>query len=241
MVSGVVIVLVGCMTHRGQRRSINEDSYLVRELSLGHLLAVADGMGGHQAGDVASSMAMEILETFTFQHFNLQEMVEVIVKMNQVIYGKAQSHSNYYGMGTTLTLSLFIGDRILLGHVGDSRAYLLEEDDLRRLTTDHSLVTELLNLKEITEEESLHHPYRHILSQALGTEQSIEVESHEVPVSHGSILLLCTDGLTNHVSEGEIKEILTEYRPHEAVQFLVDRANELGGQDNITAVVCSFI
>lgn len=239
MLSGVFILLLGFRTHKGMVRKMNEDRYLIRNLSLGHLLAVADGMGGHNAGDVASSMAIELLKEYPFEDLSIHEVEGAIAQANHIIYEKSLEDSEYNGMGTTLTISLLKEERILLGHVGDSRAYLMGENGLKRLTTDHSLVNELVKTNEITEAESVNHPLRHVLSQALGTEREIAVDSKELELLKSTTLLLCTDGLTNHVKDEELQEILSHQEPQKAADLLVERANELGGQDNITVIVCS--
>lgn len=242
MVSGVYIVLLGFKTHKGMVRKNNEDRYLVRDLSPCHLLAVADGMGGHNAGDVASSMAIEFLEKYSFECLTLEEIEGAIHEVNHKIFTKSIEDPMYLGMGTTLTISIIKENCILLGHVGDSRAYMVDEDGMRCLTTDHSLVNELLKTKEITEEESIHHPLRHVLSQAVGTERDIHADYQYLEIQNKTTILLCTDGLTNHVPEEEIEVILRDHepQPQRAADELVARANHLGGQDNITAIVCAL-
>lgn len=240
MVSGVYTVQLGFKTHKGMVRKNNEDRYLVRNLSPCHLLAVADGMGGHNAGDVASSMAIELLESYPFEGLNLSEIEGAILAINQAIFAKSTEDPERLGMGTTLTIALLKESCILLGHVGDSRAYMVGDDGMRCLTTDHSLVNELLKTKEITEEESIHHPLRHVLSQAVGTEKTICADYQSLEIGNRATLLLCTDGLTNYVPEDEIERILRDYEPQRAAEGLIDRANNLGGQDNITAIVCSL-
>ncbi len=236
----VLCVSLGFGTDRGRVRKVNEDRYLVRELESGIMLAVADGMGGHRAGDVASSLAIKALENYSFQDYSIRELEEAVDLGNEKILEAAGKKTSLQGMGTTLTISLIVENRMLLGHVGDSRCYLFRQGSLERLTTDHSLVNDLLQENKISREESRHHPYRHVLNRALGTDHRVQVECKEYDLEPEDILLLCTDGLTNLVSEEKIADILADHSPETAVEILIEEANRRGGKDNITAVVFQF-
>jgi protein phosphatase len=228
-------VSVGAATDIGQVREGNEDSYLV----VAPLFAVADGMGGHRGGEVASNLALEtVQQMFQRQEGSLADQVETA---NRAVFERSQSDRSVSGMGTTLTAALVDRNRVHLVHVGDSRAYLFRGGELTQLTEDHTLVHRMVVEGEISEEEAETHPHRSILTRALGVDQSVQVDEGDVEVADGDRLLLCTDGLTGMVPEGQIREILSESAdPQEAVDKLVKVANRAGGIDNITAVILEF-
>lgn len=216
----------------GHVREGNEDSYLVQA----PLFAVADGMGGHRGGEVASRLAVETIE----EMFARREgtIVEEVREANRVVFETSLLDRNVAGMGTTLTGALLEGDRLRFAHVGDSRAYLLREGELRLLTEDHTLVRRMVLEGELTEEEAEVHPHRSVLTRALGTDVDVEIDELELEVRIGDRVLLCTDGLTGMVSESRIREVLTETPdPQGAVDRLIREANDAGGVDNITAIV----
>jgi PPM family protein phosphatase len=222
-------------TDTGRQRHANEDSYFARP----PLFAVADGMGGAQAGEVASRIAAGAFERGRVSHEAPAEgqLEELAQKANREIHRLAQEDSSRAGMGTTLTAAMVRDDEVALGHVGDSRAYVLRDGELRRLTKDHSLVEELRRQGRLTEEQAEEHPQRSIITRALGPEPSVNVDTMTFPAKDGDVFLLCSDGLTTMVSDDEIKRILTEARSlRSAVGRLVEAANRGGGRDNITAV-----
>ena len=228
-------VSVGAATDIGQVREGNEDSFLV----VAPLYAVADGMGGHRGGEVASSLALETVQGM----FERREgsLADQVVEANRAVFDRSQNDRTVSGMGTTLTAALVDGSRVHLVHVGDSRAYLLRGGELAQLTEDHTLVHRMVMEGEISQEEAETHPQRSILTRALGVDQSVQVDEGDVEVADGDRLLLCTDGLTGMVPEGQIREILLESAdPQEAVEKLVKVANRAGGIDNITAVILDF-
>ena len=228
-------VSVGAATDIGQVREGNEDSYLVVE----PLYAVADGMGGHRGGEVASSLALETVQGM----FERREgsLAEQVTEANRAVFDRSQNDRRVSGMGTTLTAAQVDGNRVHLVHVGDSRAYLLRGGELTQITEDHTLVHRMVMEGEISEEEAETHPHRSILTRALGVDQNIQVDEGDLEVAPGDRLLLCTDGLTGMVPEGQIREILLEtLDPQEAVDKLVKVANRAGGIDNITAVILDF-
>ena len=228
-------VSVGAATDIGQVREGNEDSFLV----VAPLYAVADGMGGHRGGEVASSIALETVQGM----FERKEgsLADQVVEANRAVFDRSQNDRSVSGMGTTLTAVLVDGSRVHLVHVGDSRAYLLRGGELAQLTEDHTLVHRMVMEGEISQEEAETHPHRSILTRALGVDQSVQVDETDVETAAGDRLLLCTDGLTGMVPEGQIREILLESAdPQEAVEKLVKVANRAGGIDNITAVILDF-
>jgi PPM family protein phosphatase len=228
-------VTAAVATDVGLVREGNEDSYLTDE----PLFAVADGMGGHRGGEVASQLAVETLEKLFKK--GIGELPDQVQEANRVVFERSVVDEKVAGMGTTLTAALVEGDRIRLAHVGDSRAYLLREGDLRLLTEDHTLVHRMVTEGEISKEEAETHPQRSVLTRALGVETVVDVDDDTVQVRPGDRLLLCTDGLTSMVSEQAVEEVLGAVPdPQEAAQRLVQLANEGGGTDNTTVVVLDF-
>ncbi|MBW2270109.1 MAG: Stp1/IreP family PP2C-type Ser/Thr phosphatase [Deltaproteobacteria bacterium] len=228
-------------TDVGQKRRGNEDCYAL-EPDLG-LFLVADGMGGHAAGQVASDLAarasVNAMRTLTDASVSLTEKLRVAVSAaNREIFEATQSKPELAGMGTTLVALLAAPERIALAHVGDSRAYLVRGGKIRQLTDDHSLVAELVRRKEITETAARGHPHRHVLTRALGVRRSVEADFAELTPAAGDTFVLCSDGLTGHIQDAEIAEhAAAEADLSRVVQGLVDEANARGGEDNITLVV----
>jgi serine/threonine protein phosphatase PrpC len=223
-------------TDTGRQRHANEDSYFARA----PLFAVADGMGGAQAGEVASRIAAGTFERrgqVSAEEPAEGQLEQLAQAANREIHQLAQQDSSRAGMGTTLTSALVRGDEVSFGHVGDSRAYVLRGGQLKRLTKDHSLVEELRRQGRLTEEEAEEHPQRSIITRALGPEPSVNVDTMTFTAKDGDVFLLCSDGLTTMVSDDEIQQILVEARSlRSAVNKLVEAANRGGGRDNITAV-----
>jgi serine/threonine protein phosphatase PrpC len=223
-------------TDTGRQRQANEDSYFARA----PLFAVADGMGGAQAGEVASRIAARAFErkrSVSAEEPAEGQLEEIAQQANREIHQLAQEDSSRAGMGTTLTAALLRDDEVALGHVGDSRAYLLRDGQLKRLTKDHSLVEELRRQGRLTEEQAEEHPQRSIITRALGPEPDVNVDTMTFPARDGDVFLLCSDGLTTMVPDDQIRDILVNSRSlRSAVNRLVDAANRGGGRDNITAV-----
>jgi len=228
-------VTAAAATDIGRVREGNEDSYLTE----GPLFAVADGMGGHRGGEVASQLAVETLgKMFKEGAGDLPDQVQ---EANRVVFERSILDRKVAGMGTTLTAALVEGDRVRLAHVGDSRAYLLRDGELRLLTEDHTLVNRMVSEGEISKEEAETHPQRSVLTRALGVDTVVDVDDDTFQVRPGDRLLLCTDGLTSMVSEDQIGEVLRTVRdPQEAAKRLVRMANEAGGVDNTTVVILDF-
>jgi PPM family protein phosphatase len=224
------------MTQTGHVRRTNEDSYLMR----GDLFMVADGVGGAAAGEVASSMCAEAFAEIDLIRLRGDAALrEAIRTANRRIYDRASSDPEASGMGTTVTAAL-VGDdgRIAFANVGDSRAYLLRGDELRRLSEDHSVVAELIASGQISPEEAERHPQRNVVTRALGADPQVEVDTFFLGAEVGDVLLLCSDGLTDMASETEIAEHLAAERPaEEVVRGLVQAALAGGGEDNVTAIV----
>jgi PPM family protein phosphatase len=226
-------VRFGSASDIGKARDRNEDSYLAEP----PVFAVADGMGGHKGGDVASSLAIQVLEGDALPADGA-ELVERVREANRAVYERSSSDTAVEGMGTTMTATIAGGGALRLAHVGDSRAYLLREGTLRRLTEDHTLVQRMVSEGQLTEEEASIHPQRNVITRSLGVEDRVQVDEAAVEVRNGDRILLCTDGLTGMVSEEEIERTLQRAPdPQEAADRLVAAANDGGGLDNITVVV----
>ena len=219
----------------GRRRRRNEDNYVVTP----PLFAVADGMGGAQAGEVASRLAASAVEGGDSNGLSGLERVDALIQeANRRIYDRASTDPTASGMGTTMTVALVQGMTVAIGHVGDSRAYLVRDGKLEQLTEDHSLVNELLKSGKLSEEEAQVHPQRSVITRAVGTDPDVDVDGFTIEAEEGDIFLICSDGLTDMVEDEEILELVAESRDDldNAVKALVAAANRGGGEDNITAV-----
>jgi len=222
-------------TDTGLQRRDNEDSAYARA----PVFVVADGMGGAQAGEVASQIAVEAFEQGLPEDGSPEERLAIRAReANRRIHELSQTQSERAGMGTTLTAAYLDGDDLAIAHVGDSRAYLFRDDALTRLTQDHSLVDELVRRGKLTEEQAAEHPQRSIITRALGPEPQVEVDTWTYPLREGDVILLCSDGLTSMVSEELVATVLARSESLEAAaQGLIDEANGAGGRDNITVVM----
>ena len=232
-------VSYGASSDVGRVREANEDSYLVAE----PLFVVADGMGGHIAGDVASTTAVKVIQEGS-GHLSSEDpatLTKIITDANTAIWDKAQSDPALRGMGTTCTLVLVDDDRVHIAHVGDSRAYRVRDGQLEQLTEDHTLVGRMVQEGRLSAEEAQHHPQRSIITRALGVDEEVQVDLDTVELSDGDRLLICSDGLSSMVEEDQIKDVLArEPDPQKTADALVELANEAGGDDNVTVVVIDF-
>ena len=229
-------VQAGVATDIGKVREGNEDSFLIEP----PLYAVADGMGGHRGGEVASQLALVTVEQLFRQ--GQGTLAEQVREANRAVFERSSEDRKVTGMGTTLTAAAVRGNEVHLVHVGDSRAYLLRAGALRQLTEDHTLVGRMLKAGEITEAEAEVHPHRNVLTRALGTEPDVSVDERDVGMLDGDRLVLCSDGLTNMVTESQIQAILESTTDaQEAADRLVRAANRAGGVDNITVVVLDLL
>lgn len=232
------------ITDTGLSRKDNEDSLLVSP-DMG-LLAVADGMGGHQGGEVASGLALQTLEKELAHSLKKGEspekaLLDSVRMANISVFELSGRNKELHGMGTTITACLKCEDDLIIAHVGDSRAYLIRWGSIRQLTQDHSLVQELLRNGGISEEQALQHPQRNLLTRALGTEQSVEVDLYRYKVVANDLLLLCTDGLTRYLRQEDLLYIINSSKDiHAAVRVLLDKALQYGGADNITIILAQF-
>ena len=218
----------------GRQRQGNEDNYFVRA----PLFVVADGMGGAQAGEVASEMAVESFDGGLPDGSPADGLVSVIEEANRRIHDRSRAESQRAGMGTTVTAA-YVGEReVTIAHVGDSRAYVLRDGELTRLTRDHSLVGELVARGKLTEEQAETHPQRSVITRALGPEPEVQVDVQTYQARAGDLFMVCSDGLTSMVPEARVREILRGAGPLEATgRELIVAANDAGGRDNITVVL----
>jgi PPM family protein phosphatase len=223
------------MTDTGRQRRDNEDSMYVRA----PVFVVADGMGGAQAGEVASRIAVEAFEQGLPDSGSPEErLADRAREANRRIHELSHADLERHGMGTTLTAAYLDDSHLAIAHVGDSRAYLFRDGELQRLTQDHSLVGELVRKGKLTEEQAEEHPQRSIITRALGPEASVEIDTWTYPVKDGDILLLCSDGLTSMVPEEKIADVLESSASlRDAATRLIREANAAGGRDNITVVL----
>ncbi len=245
-----LLVEVGSLSDPGQVRELNEDCLgtpaimgISPDLAKrkGRLYAVADGMGGHAAGEVASQQAISTL----FKEYYASPSIEVIERMKEAIeaanaevHAQASLDRAKAGMGTTLVAAVLHGDDLYVANVGDSRAYLVREQSIEQITRDHSWVNEQVQAGIITEQEAREHLYRNIITRSLGTKPDVDIDFFQKKMQPGDVLVLCCDGLSNEVEDDEIARIVsTTHSAQEAVQKLIDLANQRGGPDNITAIV----
>ncbi len=229
----------GVRTDVGRARGRNEDAYLVRD----PLFAVADGMGGHRGGNVASKVALEAMRGFDGTDTDsASALVQDIRTANETVLARGEADRDLRGMGTTITAVLVQGEHATIAHVGDSRAYRLRDGELEQLTEDHTLVHQLVEEGRITADQAGHHPQRSILTRAVGVEPSVDVDESTIELRSGDRLLLCTDGLTGMLSDEAIRDVLaSEEDPQGASDRLVEAANAAGGDDNITVVVIDVL
>jgi len=236
-----MILRAAAATDVGLRRRINEDRYaLAPELGL---YLVADGMGGHTAGQVASELAadaaLQAIRALEGASASLAEKLRyAVASANRAIYTTARDRPELAGMGTTLVCLLAGEGRAALAHVGDSRAYLVRGGRIRQLTDDHSIVGELLRRHEISEDAAREHPHRHVLTRALGVRRAVEPDLAELTPAPNDLFVLCSDGLTNHVEDAEIAKTVSEGDDlQESCERLIDLANGRGGEDNTTLLI----
>ena len=229
------------LTDTGRRRRQNEDAFVCEP----PLFAVADGMGGAQAGELASRLAAAAIEESASAIHGEEEVARVVRTANARIFEHSVRDPNAAGMGTTATVALVDeqAGTATLAHVGDSRAYRYRDRVLEQLTTDHSLVGELLRSGRLTEDEAAIHPHRSVITRALGTEADVDVDTSTIDLLPGDLLLICSDGLSAMVRDDDIVRLLeaTSGDPHDAAEALVAAANKAGGEDNVTVVLFELV
>jgi protein phosphatase len=213
-------MIVGAVTDIGKIRDINQDFMFVGDVESFPLYIVADGMGGHNAGEVASNMAVHIIK---------KVFIDNIKRLK------------YAGMGTTITLAYIFNNNIYIGHVGDSRAYFATGEKIYQITDDHSLVNELIKNGSITPEEAINHPQKNLITRAVGTSSEIQLDFYMLDYKSDDILIICSDGLSNMLSDGDIMKLIkSESDVDKACNKLISVANDNGGRDNITVIAIKF-
>jgi len=231
---------VSVITDTGRKRRRNEDAYVCEP----PLFAIADGMGGAQAGEVASRLAAAALRESGAKTLGGERRIsDLIQEANRRVYDRSSTDPNTSGMGTTITVALVENDNVAFGHVGDSRAYLIRDGRMEQVTEDHSLVNELLKSGKLSREEAESHPQRSVITRALGTDPDVDVDTFTIAAEAGDLFLLCSDGLTDMVGEGEIHDLVERNRDdlNSALKSLVKAANRSGGDDNITVVAFEIV
>lgn len=222
----------------GRVRTHNEDTVLLSP----PLFAVADGLGGHEAGEVASSIAVDVLVEHSPRRPDAKALGRAVRAANKAVLEAARDGRGRSDMGTTLTAALVEGTSIAVAHVGDSRAYLFHDDALERITDDHSMVADMVRQGTLTEDQSRVHPNRSIITRALGSDPNMYADTYEVDAEPGDRLLLCSDGLTGMLTDAQIADVLRHYRDAgSTVRTLIDAANAAGGHDNVSVVVVDII
>lgn len=237
-------------TDIGKARDMNQDYYFVSELNDEiKLFILADGMGGYKGGEIASNLAVNSTKNYIYNNFpNIEKEKEAIMKLigsaieyaNLIVYEKSKEDSELQDMGTTLDVCIIYNNKAFIGHVGDSRIYRIRKNIIRKLTVDHSYVESLVKDGTITKEEAYNHPKKNMLVKALGCNTLVEPDVMYKAFLKDDILLMCSDGLTNMLKDNEIYKILLE-NPKDPTEALINKANELGGFDNITAIIIDNI
>lgn len=237
-------MFIRCKTDKGMVRNNNQDYVLNFRSSKYTLFIIADGMGGHNGGEIASKIAATSVRDFVYEKYinynDKQDLLrEAVVMANAAVFKEQAGADELKGMGTTITCCIIKDSELFYGHVGDSRAYIISGNGIRKITIDHSYVQELVKNGTITEEEAKNHPQRNLITRAVGTEEFVVVDTGTITLSLDDILLICSDGLTIYVSDEEICEIILN-RKGEAAEELIELAKERGGSDNISVIIAGM-
>jgi len=232
------------ITDIGKRRKINQDYVYTRETAIGNLpnvFIVADGMGGHNAGDYASKVTVETMVEEIEKSFEKNPVLifeKAIETANERIRRKAREEADYEGMGTTVVVATCLGKYLQIANVGDSRLYIVNKKEIKQITRDHSLVAEMVRMGGLAKEEARNHPDKNIITRAVGAGKTVEPDFFTVELEEGDVVLMCSDGLTNMLEDEEIRMIVSGTRDvAEKASMLVDAANENGGRDNISVIL----
>lgn len=235
---------ISSATSVGKIRALNEDAFYVAPLANNSLLAVvADGMGGHNAGEVASNEAINVIRDVATEneHEAKEVLIEALNVANSTVYKMSQDKTTLSGMGTTITACLVSDEKVTAAQVGDSRLYLIRDNKIIQITKDHSLVEMLIENGSITRDDAKHHPQKNVITRAIGTDSSVEADIYEFSIENGDIILLCSDGLVNMVEDEKILSIIKKTRKFEqTADKLINEAENAGGNDNITVILIKF-
>lgn len=228
----------------GSLRKVNQDAYLAATIKnvdrISYVFAVADGLGGHRSGEIASKTAVDFIKnnlSRIHNYYDSEEMMSFVNDINLALKKLGDDEPARLGMATTLTMCILDGNDLYICHVGDSRTYLITRDEITRLTKDHSLVQILVDEGKITQEEAEIHPQKNVITRALGTDNSVKVDFYRYEIQPEATYLICSDGLFNMVSDKEMQAIVNENSLEESAKLLIDLANKNGGNDNITVVL----
>lgn len=237
----------GESTHVGRVRDINQDSYYINYNETLSVFVVADGMGGHNGGEIASKIAIDTIKNnfndysneIAEEKLSVENFIRKTLELsNEEIYKYAMENEAYKGMGTTATMGCIFKDKLFIGNIGDSRAYIIRDNDITQITNDHSLVAELVKNGTITKEEAVNHPQKNVITRALGTDINVKTDIYNFNLEEHDIILLCTDGLTNLVSEIDIMKFINDSEDIQNIcDNLINHANDNGGYDNSTVII----
>ncbi|OFI07673.1 serine/threonine phosphatase stp [Clostridium acetireducens DSM 10703] len=236
--------MVGILSDVGNVRSINEDSVGYFKGDNKSIYVIADGMGGHNAGEVASKIAVDTTINYIktqYKDESVKDMKYILIKgiecANKKIYDLAQSNKSLKGMGTTITACLIKESTMLVANVGDSRCYVIKDNKIVKVTKDHSLVQQLVDNGSISEEEAIYHPNKNVITRALGTNKIVDIDVYKIDLKDIKKVILCTDGLTNEVTTKEIENIVTNNDNEKSCRELIKLSKLKGGRDNISVIV----
>ncbi|MBR0277806.1 MAG: Stp1/IreP family PP2C-type Ser/Thr phosphatase [Clostridia bacterium] len=219
-------------SNKGLIRPTNQDAYYIDENN--GWVVVADGMGGHKGGEIASSITVNKIKESMKKNNDLKKAIEFA---NDEVYKMSNQNPEFAGMGTTVVLCAVEKDEVKIAHVGDSRAYKITDDEIMKITKDHSIVQQLIDSGTITEEQAKYHPQKNLITRAVGTDRDVLIDFNTVKIKKDEYILICSDGLSSYTDEQVIKQIVNKNEPDKAVKKLIDTANENGGKDNITVVL----
>ncbi|HSR04761.1 MAG TPA: Stp1/IreP family PP2C-type Ser/Thr phosphatase [Proteiniclasticum sp.] len=226
----------------GNIRELNEDTYGVLESKYFNLFIICDGMGGHNAGEVASKMAKDTIlasmENDLKEESHIESLVSAIKEANRIIFERSSSEKTMSGMGTTVTTAVSYDGKLDVAHVGDSSLYIIRDSEIMKITKDHSYVQELVDSGKIKQNDAKHHPNKNIITRAVGTNAEVAVDTFRVETKKDDIFVLCTDGLTDYLSDEEIlNEVTSHENKRDSIITMADIAKDRGGKDNITLVI----
>lgn len=238
----------GLVTDKGLKRDINQDYYGVIEETehFPYIFVIADGMGGHKAGEVASKLSVDLSVVHVKEALNkeldekkiISRLKDVVKKVNSEVYKASCEKEDNRGMGTTLIITVVMSHYVVIAHVGDSRVYIFRENKLKKITNDHSYVEELIKNGTITKEEAKENPNKNVLTRAVGYSSKVDVDIYTYDKKDKDVFMMCTDGLTNMVDESTIEKVfLTTDKPQDIANSLIEKSNKNGGLDNITIIV----
>lgn len=242
-------MIIRSITDIGLKRQKNQDFIFASDEKDFPLFILADGMGGHNAGEIASKLGVDIIKKeFELHRDKLKDEKRLIKTIrnsikdaNKKIYRESLDSKEFHGMGTTLTLAYILNGKIYIGHIGDSRAYFINEKDIKQLTEDHSLVNQLVKSGSISSEQAKTHPKKNVITKALGASKDIEMDIYTLKYKQGDILMICSDGLTNMLDDREIFDIIHREAIDKSINTLMVEAKKNGGLDNISIIIIKFI